>query len=229
MRMKFAHLIEVVGGEPVFETGLLLAGKVEPADVRRQLSRWTRAGRLYQLRRGLYALAPPFQKVRPHPFLIANRMVRGSYVSLQSALAHYDLIPEVVPVTTSVTTARPGRWETPLGAYEYRRIKAELSFGYRLVELSDGQQAFVALPEKALLDLVYLQPAGDTPEYLQELRLQNLERLDLERLQHLAERAGSPKLRRAAAFVTQLAQVEALEYETLALGNDKPTPEVQTL
>ncbi|MFH1314516.1 MAG: type IV toxin-antitoxin system AbiEi family antitoxin domain-containing protein, partial [Candidatus Eisenbacteria bacterium] len=78
--MEFLELIEIVGDEPVFETGLLLAGEVDPADVRRQLSRWTKAGRLYQLRRGLYALAPPFQKVKPHPFLIANRMVRASYV-----------------------------------------------------------------------------------------------------------------------------------------------------
>src|SRR3990172_13404403 len=99
-RMEFKQLLDVVGDEPVFETGLLLAGNVDAADVRRQLSRWTKAGRLYQLRRGLYALAPPFQKVKPHPFLISNRMLRGSYVSCESALAHYNLIPEGVPMVT---------------------------------------------------------------------------------------------------------------------------------
>ena len=215
MRMEFTHLIEVVGDEPVFETGLLLAGAVDPSDVRRQLSRWVKAGRLYQLRRGLYALAPPFQKVKPHPFVIANRMVRGSYVSLQSALAYHGLIPEVVPMVTSVTTARPGRWETPLGTYEFRHIKAELFFGYRLVEVSPGQRAFVATPEKALLDLTYLHPGGDSPAYLQELRLQNLERLDLDELQRMAERAGKPKLQRVAEYVAQLAGAEAEEYESL--------------
>src|SRR3990170_8075332 len=115
--MKWRQLIEIVGDAPVFETGLLLAGSADPADVRRQLSRWARAGQLYQLRRGLYTLAPPFQKVKPHPFVIANRLVRASYVSLQSALAHYGLIPEYVPVVTSVTTKRPGHWDTPLGRY----------------------------------------------------------------------------------------------------------------
>ena len=85
--MELGDLIRVVGDEPVFETSLLLAGDVDPCDVRRQLSRWTSAGRLYQLRRGLYALAPPYQKVKPHPFVSANRMVRGSYVSCQSARA----------------------------------------------------------------------------------------------------------------------------------------------
>ncbi|GFP22333.1 hypothetical protein HKBW3S06_01560, partial [Candidatus Hakubella thermalkaliphila] len=123
--MEFTRLVEIVGDEPVFEASLLRAGNVNPGDVRRQLPRWTAGGRLYQLRRGLYALAPPFQKVKPHPFLIANRMVRNSYVSCQSALAFYGLIPEYVPVITSVTTARPARWETPFGVFEFRHIKTD--------------------------------------------------------------------------------------------------------
>jgi predicted transcriptional regulator of viral defense system len=215
IRMELRHLLEIVGDEPVFETGLLLAGDVDPANVRRQLSRWTGAGRLFQLRRGLYALAPPFQKVKPHPFLVANRLARGSYVSLQAALAYHSLIPEVVHVTTSVTTSRPARWDTPLGIYEYRHIKTDLFFGYQLIDVGVDQHAFVATPEKALLDLVYLQPGGDAPEYLRELRLQNLERLDLDQMQSQAVRARSPKLRRAAARVIKLAEAEAQEYETL--------------
>ncbi len=213
--MEFRRLVEIVGDEPAFETGLLLAGEADPADVRRQLSRWTKAGRLYQLRRGLYTLAPPFQKVKPHPFVVANRLVRGSYVSCQSALAHYGLIPEHVPVITSVAMARPGRWETPLGVYEFRHVKTDHLWGYRLVELGGGQRAFLATPEKALLDLIYLQPGGDSPDYLRELRLQHLDRLNRDELRRQAGLSGSPKLRRAAGVVGELASAEAREYETL--------------
>jgi predicted transcriptional regulator of viral defense system len=212
--MEFKRLIELVGDEPVFETGLLLAGDVDPNDVRRQLSRWTKAGRLYQVRRGLYALAPPYQKIKPHPFVIANRMVRGSYVSCQSVLAHYDLIPEYVPVTVSIAAARPARWETPLGAFEFHHIKTDLVRGYRQIDLGSGQRAFVATPEKALLDLIHLQPAADSLAYLSELRLQNLERLDLDELQRLAGLAG-PKLKRAANLVAELKRAETREYQTL--------------
>ena len=69
--MNFTRLLELVGDEPVFDSAVLLAGPVNPADRRRQLSRWTKAGRLIQLRRGVYTLAPPYQKITPHPFLIA--------------------------------------------------------------------------------------------------------------------------------------------------------------
>jgi predicted transcriptional regulator of viral defense system len=214
--MEFRKLLQLVGNEPVFSTELLLARPVDPAYLQRQLSRWTRQGYLYQIRRGLYALAPPFQKVAPHPFVIANRMVKASYVSQQSALAYYGLIPEYTPVTTSVTTARPGQWETPLGHFHFNHIKVDLFFGYRLVNVGQQQYAFIALPEKALLDLLYLMPGANDASYLAELRLQNLERLQLETLHQVAHQSGSAKLRRATDLIAELAQHEAEEYEILA-------------
>lgn len=211
--MKFAELLRIVSDEPVFDSGLLLAGDRDATDVRRQLSRWAGAGRLIQLRRGLYAPAPPYQKVRPHPFLVANRLRRGSYVSLQSALAFYGLIPEYVPVTTSVGPGRPQRWETPLGVYDFRHLRRELVTGYRRLDLAGGQQAFVAGPEKALLDLIYLVPGADSAHYLRELRLQNTEQLDLDELARLA--AGKPKLVRAARCIAELVGADRGAWESL--------------
>ena len=57
--MKFEELIAAVADEPVFETGLLLARPADAGNVRRQLSRWVRGGKVHQMRRGLYALATP--------------------------------------------------------------------------------------------------------------------------------------------------------------------------
>jgi len=207
--MKFDTLLALVGAEPVFETGLLLAGDVDPGDVRRQLSRWVAGRRLHQIRRGLYALAPPFQKVRPHPFLVANRLVRGSYVSLQSALAHHGLIPESVPVTTSITLGRPGRWETAFGAFEFHHVRPALFTGFRSEIVSAGQSAFVASPEKALADLVHLVPGADSREYLEELRLSNLWKADLAGLLEQPGIAAKPKLRRALTRLEALARTEA--------------------
>ena len=207
--MRFGRLLEIVGDEPVFETGLLLVGDVDAAFVRKQLSLWVRDGGLYRLRRDLYALAPPYQKEKPHPFVIANRMMRGSYVSLQSALRYHALIPEYVPVTTSVTTRERHRWETPLGIFDFRQIKGELFRGYDIVNLVGRQRAFVAGPEKALLDLIYLTPGADAPAYLRELRLQRLDTLDLERLEGQARISQRPKLLRAVSVVADLARADS--------------------
>jgi len=212
--MEFVRLLEIVGDAPVFETGLLLAGQVNPDDVRRQLSRWTASGRLIQLRRGVYALASPFQKVKPHPFVIANTLVQPSYVSLQAALAHYGLIPDYTPVTTSVTTRRPGQWQTALGNYTFRHIQASWWQCYRQVEVHAGQLAWIATPEKALLDLIYLEPSGDDPAYLASLRLQSLERLDLTVLADLGLHGG-PKLQRAVRHITAWVHTAAEEFSPL--------------
>jgi len=212
--MEYEQVLELIGNEPVFESSLLLAGNINPDIVRLQLSRWTKSGRIYQLRRGLYAIAPPYQKVKPHPFLIANRLQRPSYVSLQSALAFYGMIPDTIHSTLSVTAGRPERLETPLGTFEFRHIKPGLLSGYRMTEL-DGQEALVAAPEKALLDLVYLTPGGEAPEYLQELRLQNLDRINLAELHRLVGVFGTPKLRKAVEIMTHLAQSETQDYEAL--------------
>jgi predicted transcriptional regulator of viral defense system len=213
--MKFEDLLASVAKQPFFETGLLLAGAVDPADVHRQLSRWTQAGRVIQLRRGLYTLAAPYQQIHPHPFLIANSLLAGSYVSLQSALAYYGMIPEYATQTLSVTTQRPSRWRNPLGDFRFQHLATHLFFGYQQVNLSLGQDAFVAFPEKALLDLIHLTPDGDDPAYLAGLRLQNLERLDTQRLQALAARAGKPKWLRAASQILALIEDEKLNYTTI--------------
>ncbi|MFZ2098514.1 MAG: hypothetical protein WAV05_17920 [Anaerolineales bacterium] len=212
--MEFTELVEIIGEEPIFETGLLIAGNANPLDIHRQLSRWTQVGKIYQLRRGLYTLAPPFQKVNPHPFLVANHMLPASYVSLQSALAYFGMIPEYVPVTTSVTTRRPAHWETPLGIFDYHHIRIDFFNGYRLVDLGEKRQAFIARPEKALLDLIYLESGGEKLDYLTELRLGNLNQLDWQLLRHLARRIEKPKLLRAVASLQKLAGIEE-EFESL--------------
>lgn len=204
--MNFSELLSIVADEPVFSSGFLMAGQESFRGVHLQLSRWTKAARLIQLRRGLYILAKPWRKIEPHPFLIANRMQRGSYVSLQSALAWYGMIPENVPVITSVGPGRPETIVTPLGIFRFRNISENLRFEYRRIEVTATQYAYIALPEKALLDLIHLTPKADSLAYLLELRLQNLSAMDPDRLLDMARRSEKPKLVRAARISVELIQ-----------------------
>ena len=173
--MKLGALLAMVGEEPVFETGFLLAGEVDPADVRRQLSRWVqRAPR-----------SAPQGPVRPgstlsedgaHPFLVANRLVRGSYVSLHSALAHHGLIPEHVPVITSITTGRPQHRENPFGSFSTTTARRTDSPDTALRSLVEARRPRGKACE-SVADLIHIVPGADSKAY-SELRLTNLERLD---------------------------------------------------
>jgi len=204
--MKFSALLQAVEDEPVFDTGILVVGRPPEPGLPAQLSRWCASGRLLRLRRGLFALAPPYRKVIPHPFLVANRLVPGSYVSGLSALAFGHAIPEFVPEVTSVGAGRAHVRRTPIGRYSFRHLAPALRRGYTLRRLGGGQRAFVASPEKALLDLVHLQPGGDDPDWIDALRL-NPEALSPDLLEEAAAATGSPKLRRAAAHVRRMSGI----------------------
>ncbi len=201
--MKFEDLLKKVGYLPCFSTRFLAAGE-SLSQVRLQLARWVKDGRLIKLHKGFYTLAEPYRKIKPEPFNIAISLKSPSYISLQSALSWHGLIPEFAPVTTSVTTGRPQVLQTPLGRFEYRHVNKDFFWGYQKVELPVKQETFVAIAEKALLDLVYLTPGGDKKEFLDELRLQNLDKLSKDILRQYAERSDSPKLRRAAMNIERI-------------------------
>ncbi|MBI2616191.1 MAG: hypothetical protein HYW52_11070 [Gemmatimonadetes bacterium] len=149
-------------------------------------------------------LGAPWRKVQPHPFLIANELQRPSYVSLQSALAYYAMIPEAVPVTTSVTTGRPVTLDTPLGRYRYRHVRRGAFFGYGPVNVFPDQEALLAEPAKALLDLIYLTPGGDGADYLESLRLEGLEAISPQDLRDQARAWGRDKIARAVEAILRL-------------------------
>jgi hypothetical protein len=88
-----------------------------------------------------------------------------------------------------------------LGSYQFQRIRKDRFFAFNLEDLGEGQIAYMAEPEKALLDLVYLRSGGEEPSYLRSLRLQNLEGIDIGRLREIAQKYGSPKITRAAENV----------------------------
>ena len=213
--MYFQKILPQLKTLPLFESAHLYAGADSPQQVQRQLTDWTRAEKIVQLRRGLYTLAPPYQTERPHSYVIANHLVQGSYISLHIALSHYDLIPEHVAVVTSVTTNRPSSWQNPYGHFSYQHIQPALFFGFVYRQVTQTQWAFMATPEKALLDLIYLTPHADSAAYLYALRLQNLDQLNTQRLTTYVERANKPKLKRALTHILALVEAEQTEYVSL--------------
>lgn len=213
--MYFQQVVPHLSQLPLFENSLLYAGVDSRPQVQRQLADWARAGKVVQLRRGLYTLAQAYQTEQPHSYLIANHLVQASYVSLHTALSHYDLIPEHVAVITSVTTGRPGLWQNPYGHFSYRHLQPSLFFGFTYHQVTATQWVYLATPEKALLDLIYLTPKANSAAYIQALRLQNLDQLDVARLTAYVERINKPKLRQALPHILHVVSDELTEYVPL--------------
>ena len=115
----------------------------------------------------------------------SNRIYHPSYISMETALSYYGLIPETVYTTTAVGTLKTKSFDTPLGAFSYRHLKPALFFGYRLLDWK-GFPIKMAEPEKVILDYFYLNPQLNQKEDWQGLRLHQAtlhERINLPRLE----------------------------------------------
>jgi len=178
-----------------FSTNQVLA--CYPTFQRNNLTRWCAKGLLVKLRQGYYAFAERLSKPG-FLYYISNYIYKPSYISTHSALAFYGIIPEAVAQLTAATSLKTQSFTNSAGHFVYQRIKPQLLFGYE--QKSGAPYSFaIALPEKALLDLLYLYPAYQTAEDMDDLRLDAdfmQTELDAERLQNFTQRFGSKQLNR---------------------------------
>lgn len=112
---------------------------------------------LIRLKKGLFVVAPQVSKSEISRELIANHLYGPSYVSLESALSYYGLIPERVYNVRSVTVKRAKKYTTPLGEFDYRTV-SENYFPIGITQKqNDSKSIFlIASPEKALCDMIVL-------------------------------------------------------------------------
>lgn len=170
----------------------------------RQLDRWEKKGYLKKLKRGFYCFAEQAFDQNTL-FYTANKIYAPSYVSLETALKHYGLIPEEIFQVTSVSTKKTASFQTPLGNFTYRQIKPSLYWGYKLVDFRN-QKILLADPEKAVLDYLYIHPNLKTADDFRGMRL-NMDEfklgINLERFSKYLKMFGSKSLtKRATVFLT---------------------------
>lgn len=114
------------------------------------INQYTQKKFFLKLRNGLYCLA----SAKPGLFSIANKICQPSYISLETALAFYNIIPEKIYSVTSISTKSTKSTTVAGQDFSYNRIKKSLFTGYYLAE-QNGEKFLIAEPEKALLDYFY--------------------------------------------------------------------------
>ena len=175
--MKFRDFQTQVRDLPAFN--LNDVRKIDPDFHRQQLSDWLDRGYIQSLAGGFYLLADS-QVDESYLFMLANRIYEPSYISRESALANYHVIPESVLGVTSVSSRKTKLFESEWGRFSYRSIKPVLMFGYRVVEQKKMIKYKIASLEKAVLDYLYWNTGIDTSEDFAGLRWNRQELLGLE-------------------------------------------------
>lgn len=144
----------------------------------RRLYEWQNKGYIQKLRNNYY-------RFNNHNldentlFIISNKVYNPSYISFESALRYYNLIPESVYQITATTSRKTMEFISNQTTYIYHHIKPTLFFGYCLRKSNDNFFT-IATPEKALLDYLYINSHLDNRTAIEELRLnrEELTKLD---------------------------------------------------
>ena len=145
-----------------------------------------RAGLVRRIQPGVWALGTRIDPL-VLPAYVADPF--PAYVSVWSALRFHGMIEQIPRGTWAVTTGRTRHVQTALGLVELCHITPDLFGGFG----GTLEQGFVATPEKALFDLVYLRAPAGGGTRLPELELPAA--FDHDELQTWIERINSPRLR----------------------------------
>jgi hypothetical protein len=172
--LSFTETIQQFAEAPITKQ-LLLANLKEYSRPFDKINELVKQGFLQPVKRGIFVPGTKLKMVQPEPFLLANHMHGPSYVSLESALSYWGLIPERVYETTSVTTTTSKKYNTPIGRFSFMRMPLPYyCFGVQQVELTPKQHVIMASPEKAVCDQIiatsgiFLRSKKQTAAYLLE-------------------------------------------------------------
>jgi predicted transcriptional regulator of viral defense system len=144
------------------------------------------AGLARHLRRGLWSLDSTMPLFALAPYLTAPF---PAYVSLWSALAHHGVIEQIPRQISVASLGRPRQIETSIGTFDVHRLAGEVFGGFD----GSGKSGYVAAPEKALFDIVYVRAAAGKKAYFPELSLPR--NFDRGALESWTDRISSPRLR----------------------------------
>ena len=133
------------------------------SDARRYglVNRALKVGELHRIKRGLYILDNKYRDYPLHPFALAQMMAPGSYVSLETALAHHGWIPEAVYTTASILPGRKSKKcdHEKFGSFSFHPLAIHKGYFLELVlrEQVEQQVMLIAKPVRALMDLICLR------------------------------------------------------------------------
>ena len=119
---------------------------------------------LIKLKRGLYET-----NENADPLTIANALLSPSYISFETALAYYGMIPERVYAIKSATFKKNKikKYKNAFGLFLYQDVNPN-AYPYDINQIEiDGTKIQIASKEKALLDLLsVISPRNNKKELM---------------------------------------------------------------
>ena len=148
-------------------------------------SRYVKQKYLIRLKRNFYILKEKWDNIiQSQKFELANILQVPSYISLMTALSFYEYTTQVQQkFVESISLYRTFTKDIEGVVFNYSRIKRDYYYGF-----SKKNNIFIASPEKAFIDSLYLNYLG---KYNLDLSSLNLEKIDRKSCENILKRYPS--------------------------------------
>lgn len=212
-RNVMRNILTILGNIPV--TSSVIASLFPEVKTKSaKVAQLEKAGEIIRLRRNLFVVNPQETNLPLSSGLIANHLLAPSYVSMQTALRYYGLIPEAVYTVQSMTFKAAKKFNTPIGNFCYYHISRE-AYPIGITQIKERNGVYImATPEKALCDLIANLPGinlryqKEALEFLEE----NL-RFDMDRFSQLNPEIFSEYAKKGKKSTSILTILKLLQHE----------------
>lgn len=179
-----------------------------------------RNGWLIRIKKGLYAISDLSNRgfLSLSPYVVANLLVKESYVSFESALAYYGMFDQLTSKIIAVSKTKYKTASLNSIQYDFLNVKEQFFFGWQKVTI-DNQTVLIAYAEKALVDMIHFHRSKYSVDLVIEKLKEHQDKLDMKRLNEYISKMSIVTIK-TYGFIFDLLGINSEKLYKLVKGNN---------
>lgn len=196
----------IVDFEQIFSQ---LKDNLERQEVRNLISKLVKNGWLVRIKKGIYYITTLESRgvANISEIVIAQILVKDSYISFESALQYYKIFDQHIRMVTSISLKRKKEKEIQGTVYRFIKTNENNYYGWKEVQI-EGRLVKIATLEKAILDMLAFERTVHSIDLVLEKIREYGNNFDWERLNELS-RNQSATVQRILGFLLDKAGIDS--------------------
>ncbi|MBU0576391.1 hypothetical protein KJ654_01890 [Patescibacteria group bacterium] len=171
---------QIVTSEQIYSQA---EGLWDQQGTKKTITKLTHNGWLIRIKRGLYAISDLSNRgfLSLSPYVVANLLVKDSYVSFESALAYHGMFDQLTNKIISISQMQYKTTQLQSVEYSFVKVQNKWFFGWQEISM-DNKTMRMATVEKALIDMIQFHKSKYTVDLVVEKLSLYKSSLDLQKM-----------------------------------------------
>ena len=208
---------QIVASEQVYKEA---EGVWDQQQAKKLVTKLVGNGWLIRIKRGLYAISDFSNRgfLSLSPYIVANLLVKDSYVSFESALSYYGMFDQLTNKVISIAKNRYKAVQLENTEYSFVNVKDQFFFGWQEVTI-EGKAVRIATAEKALIDIIHFHKSKYSVDVVIEKLQEHRESLDINKLCEYISRMSTTTIKIFGLILDLLHIDSQILYKSVIIKN----------